>query len=296
MEAVSLSQAIHERLNSLTKPQGSLGELEALAHRYCLIAGQITPPLPRKGMYILPNLFTLAALFGGFYAIVMAINGHFDLAAIGIFCAMVLDSLDGRVARMTNTQSAFGEQMDSLSDMVSFGAAPALISYVWALNGLGRWGWFASFVYCACAALRLARFNVNTAVVDKRYFQGLPSPAAAALVGGFLWVATELNIKGADVAWVMFGLVLFSGLTMVTNVPFYSFKDVQMKKSVPFVVIVAIALGIAVINIHPPSVLFALFVGYGLSGYVIYAWRRAKGIRTSVISTSKDEPEERGLH
>jgi CDP-diacylglycerol--serine O-phosphatidyltransferase len=250
----------------------------------------------RKGIYILPNLFTLAALFSGFYAIVMAINGRFDLAAIGIFCAMVLDSLDGRVARMTNTQSAFGEQMDSLSDMVSFGAAPALISYVWALNGLGRWGWFASFVYCACAALRLARFNVNTAVVDKRYFQGLPSPAAAALVGGFLWVATELNIKGADVAWYMFGLVLFSGLTMVTNVPFYSFKDVQMKKSVPFAVIVAIALGIAVINIHPPSVLFALFVGYGMSGYVIYAWRRAKGIRTSVISTSKDEPEERGLH
>ena len=136
----------------------------------------------RKGIYILPNLFTLAALFGGFYAVVMAMNGRFDLSAVGIFCAMVLDSLDGRVARMTNTQSAFGEQMDSLSDMVSFGAAPALIAYIWALNGLGRWGWVAAFVYCACAALRLARFNVNTAVVDKRYFQGLPSPAAAALV------------------------------------------------------------------------------------------------------------------
>lgn len=258
--------------------------------------GEKLLPKRRKGIYILPNLFTLAALFGGFYAIVMAINGRFDMAAIGIFCAMVLDSLDGRVARMTNTQSAFGEQMDSLSDMVSFGAAPALISYVWALNGLGRWGWFASFVYCACAALRLARFNVNTAVVDKRYFQGLPSPAAAALVAGFLWIATEWNIKGADVAWYMLVLVLFSGLTMVTNVPFYSFKDVQMKKSVPFVVIVAIALGIAVINIDPPTVLFALFVIYGLSGYVIYAWRKAKGIRTSVISTSMDEPEERGLH
>ena len=258
--------------------------------------GEKLLPKRRKGIYILPNLFTLAALFGGFYAIVMAMNGRFDMAAIGIFCAMVLDSLDGRVARMTNTQSAFGEQMDSLSDMVSFGAAPALISYVWALNGLGRWGWFASFVYCACAALRLARFNVNTAVVDKRYFQGLPSPAAAALVAGFLWIATEWNIKGADVAWYMLVLVLFSGLTMVTNVPFYSFKDVQMKKSVPFVVIVAIALGIAVINIDPPSVLFALFVIYGLSGYVIYAWRKAKGIRTSVISTSTDEPEERGLH
>ena len=133
-----------------------------------------------KGIYFLPNMITLAALFGGFYAVVMAMNGRYDLATVGIFVAMVLDSLDGRVARMTNTQSAFGEQMDSLSDMVSFGAAPALIAYEWALQGLGRWGWIAAFVYCACAALRLARFNVNTSVVDKRYFQGLPSPAAAA--------------------------------------------------------------------------------------------------------------------
>ena len=160
----------------------------------------------RKGIYILPNLFTLAALFGGFYAIVMAIDGRFDLAAVGIFCAMVLDSLDGRIARMTNTQSAFGEQMDSLSDMVSFGAAPAIIAYVWALKGLGRWGWIAAFVYCACAALRLARFNVNTSVVDKRYFQGLPSPAAAALVAGFIWVMTDLGIAGSSVAWPMFAL------------------------------------------------------------------------------------------
>src|SRR3954465_12032949 len=168
----------------------------------------------RKGIYILPNLFTLAALFGGFYAVVMAMNGRFDQAAIGVFCAMVLDSLDGRVARMTNTQSAFGEQMDSLSDMVSFGAAPALISYEWALKGLGRWGWFAAFVYCACAALRLARFNVNTAVVDKRYFQGLPSPAAAALVAGFIWLMTDLEISGPSVAWPMFIFPLFAGLTM----------------------------------------------------------------------------------
>ena len=250
----------------------------------------------RKGIYILPNLFTLAALFGGFYAVVMAMNGRFDQAAVGIFCAMVLDSLDGRVARMTNTQSAFGEQMDSLSDMVSFGAAPALIAYEWALKGLGRWGWMAAFIYCACAALRLARFNVNTAVVDKRYFQGLPSPAAAALVAGFIWLMAEADIRGATVAWPMFVLALFAGLTMVTNVPFYSFKDVQMKKSVPFAVIVAIALGIAVINIHPPTVLFALFVLYGLSGYAVYGWRKFKGQQTSVISTSKDEPDERGLH
>ncbi len=250
----------------------------------------------RKGIYILPNLFTLAALFGGFFAIVMAMNDRFDLAAIGVFCAMVLDSLDGRVARMTNTQSAFGEQMDSLSDMVSFGAAPALISYEWALKGLGRWGWVAAFVYCACAALRLARFNVNTTVVDKRYFQGLPSPAAAALVTGFIWIMTELGVAGPTVAWPMFVLALYAGLTMVSNVPFYSFKDIQMKKSVPFAVIVLIALGIAVINIHPPVVLFGVFVVYGLSGYAVYGWRKAKGKPTSVISTSTDEPDERGLH
>lgn len=250
----------------------------------------------RKGIYILPNLFTLAALFGGFYAVVMAMNERFDMAALGVFSAMVLDSLDGRVARMTNTQSAFGEQMDSLSDMVSFGAAPALIAYEWALKGLGRWGWIAAFVYCSCAALRLARFNVNTGVVDKRYFQGLPSPAAAALVVGFIWLMTEYQVKPYQVPWGMFAIALYAGLTMVTNVPFYSFKDIQMKKSVPFVVIVLIALGIAIINIYPPVVLFALFVVYGLSGYAVYFWRKAKGQRASVISTSTDEPEESGLH
>ncbi|MEH3087584.1 MAG: CDP-diacylglycerol--serine O-phosphatidyltransferase [Xylophilus ampelinus] len=257
----------------------------------------------RKGIYILPNLFTLAALFGGFYAIVMAMNGRFDLASLGIFAAMVLDSLDGRVARMTNTQSAFGEQMDSLSDMVSFGAAPALIAYEWALKDLGRWGWIAAFIYCACAALRLARFNVNTAVVDKRYFQGLPSPAAAALVAGFIWLVTEFGLQDA-VAWLGWTQIvaitcfftLYAGLTMVTNVPFYSFKDIRAKRSVPFAVIVLIALGIAIVNIHPPTVLFGVFVVYGLSGYAVYAWRRAKGERTSVIATSTEEPEERGLH
>lgn len=251
---------------------------------------------PRKGIYVLPNLFTLAALFGGFYSIVMAIQGRFDLAALGVFCAMVLDSLDGRVARLTNTQSAFGEQMDSLADMVSFGAAPALIAYVWALKDLGRWGWFAAFVYCACAALRLARFNVNTGVVNKRYFQGLPSPAAAALVAGFIGLLTDRGVQGASVAWPMFAVCLYAGLTMVTNVPFYSFKDVSMKKSVPFAVIVMIALGIAIINIDPPIVVFGIFVLYGLSGYIIYGWRKANGMRTSVISTSTDEPEERDLH
>lgn len=250
----------------------------------------------RKGIYVLPNLFTLAALFCGFYSIVMAVNGRFDLAAVGVFCAMVLDSLDGRVARMTNTQSAFGEQMDSLADMVSFGAAPALISYIWALRDLGKWGWFAAFVYCACAALRLARFNVNTAVVDKRYFQGLPSPAAAALVAGFIWLSTDLGWAGSTLAWPMFCVALYAGLTMVTNVPFFSFKDVGAKRSVPFAVIVLIALIIALINIDPPTVMFAIFVMYGVSGYVVYGVRKARGIQTSVISTSTDEPDERGLH
>ena len=217
-------------LPAMNEPLDSTHEIDAAE----------APPRPRrKGIYVLPNLFTLAALFGGFYAVVMAMNGRFDNAAIGIFCAMVLDSLDGRVARMTNTQSAFGEQMDSLSDMVSFGAAPALIVYEWALKGLGKVGWAAAFVYCACAALRLARFNTNLGVVDKRFFQGLPSPAGAALVAGFIWIMDDAGFREGvkDIPWLVWttwGLTLFAGLTMVTNVPFYSFKDFGLKRSVPF--------------------------------------------------------------
>jgi CDP-diacylglycerol--serine O-phosphatidyltransferase len=275
-------------MNDLVQPQSDEGlELPPLRPR-------------RKGIYILPNLFTVAALFGGFYAIVMAMNDRFESAAIGVFCAMVLDSLDGRVARLTHTQSAFGEQMDSLADMVSFGAAPALIVYEWALKGLGKAGWIAAFVYCACAALRLARFNTNIGVVDKRFFQGLPSPAAAAVVTGFIWVLDAYGFKDAArvewLAWTAFGVTLYAGLTMVTNVPFYSFKDISFKRSVPFVVIVAIALGIAVINIDPPLVLFAAFCVYGVSGYVVYAYKRSKGKPVSVIATSMDEPDEEGLH
>jgi CDP-diacylglycerol--serine O-phosphatidyltransferase len=254
----------------------------------------------RKGLYVLPNLFTLAALFGGFYAVVMAMNGRFENAALGVFSAMVLDSLDGRVARMTNTQSTFGEQMDSLSDMVSFGAAPALVMYEWGLRGLGRWGWLAAFVYCACAALRLARFNTNIGVVDKRFFQGLPSPAAAALVMGFLWLLDDAGFsrtsEGPWLAWTAFVVTLYAGLTMVTNVPFYSFKDFSLKRSVPFVVIVGIALAIALINVHPPTVLFTAFCVYGLSGYGMYVWKRMKGKPVSVIATSTDDPDEAGLH
>jgi CDP-diacylglycerol--serine O-phosphatidyltransferase len=258
------------------------------------------PRKRRRGIYILPNLFTLGALFGGFYAVVMAMNGRFENACIGIFCAAVLDSLDGRVARMTNTQSAFGEQMDSLSDMVSFGAAPGLIVYEWALKGLGKAGWIAAFVYCACAALRLARFNTNIGIVDKRFFQGLPSPAAAALVIGFIWVLDDAGYRGVasmqTLPWITFAVTLYAGLTMVTNVPFWSFKDISMKRSVPFIAIVAIAMGIAIVTIHPPLVLFGLFCVYGLSGYAVYAWRKSKGKPVSVIATSTDEPDERGLH
>ncbi|MDP1648264.1 MAG: CDP-diacylglycerol--serine O-phosphatidyltransferase [Rubrivivax sp.] len=258
-------------------------------------------PRPRrKGIYVLPNAITLAALFAGFYAIVMAMKGRFELAAIGIFVAAVLDSLDGRVARMTNSQSAFGEQMDSLCDMVSFGAAPALIIYIWALKDLGKAGWIPAFVYIAGAALRLARFNVNIGVVDKRFFQGLPSPAAAAMVMGLIWVMDDAGFKDAYridwLAWTAFGLTLFAGLSMVTNAPFYSFKVVGGKRTVPFVVIVAIALGIALIALDPPRVLFALFCAYGISGYAVYGWRKTKGKPTSVIAISTDEPDEKGLH
>jgi len=227
-------------------------------------------------------------------------NQRFDMAAIAIFIAAVLDSLDGRVARLTRTQSAFGAEFDSLADMVSFGAAPALIVYEWALKGLGKAGWIAAFVYCACAALRLARFNTNIGVVDKRFFQGLPSPAAAAVVTGFIWVLDAYGFKDAArvewLAWSAFGVTLYAGLTMVTNVPFYSFKDISFKRSVPFVVIVAIALGIAVINIDPPLMLFAAFCVYGVSGYAVYAYKRSKGKPVSVIATSMDEPDEEGLH
>ncbi len=254
----------------------------------------------RKGIYALPNAITLSALFASFYAIVMAMNGRFDTACIAIFAAAVLDSLDGRVARMTNTQSAFGEQMDSLADMVSFGAAPALIVYQWALQDLGKPGWIPAFVYIAGAALRLARFNVNIGVVDKRFFQGLPSPAAAALVMGLIWVVDDAGVKNVGridwAAWSAFGVTLYAGLSMVTNAPFYSFKVFGGRRTVPFVVLVAIMLVIAVVSLDPPRVLFALFCAYGISGYLVYAWRKFNGKPVSVIATSTDEPDEIGLH
>ncbi len=245
-----------------------------------------------RGIYLLPNAFTTAALFCGFYAIVMAMNGQFSNAAVAIFAAMVLDATDGRVARLTNTQSEFGAQYDSLSDMVSFGAAPALIVYEWSLRGMGKLGWLAAFVYCAGAALRLARFNTNIAVVDKRFFQGLPSPAAAALVAGFIWLVDDLRIAGADFNWLSWTITVYAGLTMVTNVPFYSFKDVNFKKSVPFIAIFLIVLIFVAVSSDPPKVLFGLFVIYGLSGYGVFFWQWFKGRPVSIVQTS-DEPGEK---
>ncbi len=247
----------------------------------------------RRSIYLLPNAFTTANLFCGFFAIVMAMNLKFDFASIAIFAAMLLDSVDGRVARLTNTQSEFGAQYDSLSDMLSFGAAPALVVYEWSLRGMGKLGWLAAFVYCAGAALRLARFNTNIGVVDKRYFQGLPSPAAAALVTGFVWLMDDLRFVGTELSWFSWTITLYAGLTMVTNVPFYSFKEVNFRKSVPFIAIFVIVLIFVLISSDPPKVLFGMFVLYGLSGYAIYFWRLSKGRPVSIIETTAEaEPIE----
>ena len=250
------------------------------------------PTLRRRGIYLLPNAFTTANLFAGFFAIVMAMNLKYDYAAVAIFAAMLLDSVDGRVARLTNTQSEFGAQYDSLSDMLSFGAAPALVVYEWSLRGLGKWGWLAAFVYCAGAALRLARFNTNIGVVDKRYFQGLPSPAAAALVTGFIWLMHDLGYEGQNLSWYAWAITLYAGLTMVTNVPFYSFKEINFRKSVPFIAIFLIVLIFVLISSDPPKVLFGMFVLYGLSGYAIFFWRLAKGKPVSIVQTSEHENHE----
>lgn len=250
------------------------------------------PVSPRRGIYLLPNAFTTANLFCGFFAIVMAMNLKFDYASVAIFAAMLLDSVDGRVARLTNTQSEFGAQYDSLSDMLSFGAAPALVVYEWSLRGMGKLGWLAAFVYCAGAALRLARFNTNIGVVDKRYFQGLPSPAAAALVTGFIWLMDDLRFTGAELTWFAWTITLYAGLTMVTNVPFYSFKEVNFRKSVPFIAVFLIVLVFVLVSSDPPKVLFGMFVLYGLSGYAVYFWRLFKGKPVSIVDTNDAESED----
>ncbi len=226
----------------------------------------------RRGIYLLPNLFTLAALFAGFYAIVQAMNLKFDQAAIAIFVAMVLDSLDGRVARLTRTQSAFGAEFDSLADMVSFGAAPALVIYEWVLRDMGKLGWIAAFLYCACAALRLARFNVMLEVADKRWFTGIPSPAAAALVAGCVWIVDDYDIDPQSLRWGLLCVTVFAGLTMVSNLKYWSFKTINLKKSVPFMALLAFVAIMALLLWQPPLVLFGGFVAYAISGYVVSGW------------------------
>jgi CDP-diacylglycerol---serine O-phosphatidyltransferase len=228
----------------------------------------------KRGIYLLPNAFTLCNLFAGFYAIVQGMNHEFEKAAIAIFVAMVLDSLDGRVARLTHTQSAFGAEFDSLTDMVSFGAAPALVMYEWALHDLNRVGWGAAFVYCAGAALRLARFNTQLSVADKRWFTGLPSPAAAALVAGMVWVFNDYQVRGGDVKWLAAGLTAYAGATMVSGVKFYSGKDINLRRAVPFSVVVLLALALLLISLEPSHVLWGVTLAYGVSGYVMWIVQR----------------------
>jgi CDP-diacylglycerol--serine O-phosphatidyltransferase len=227
------------------------------------------PTRRRRGIYLLPNLFTTGAMFAGFYAITSAMGGRYETAAVSIFVAMVLDGLDGRVARLTNTQSEFGVQYDSLSDMVSFGAAPALVMYLWAFSSLGKLGLFAAFVHMAGGALRLARFNTQVESADKRYFQGLPSPAAAAILAGFIWICLEYGYDIEVLKYVAIVLTISTGLLMVSNFRYSSFKEIDLKGKVSFFVAIAVMLGIAFVMAQPQIMLFALFLAYAISGPVI---------------------------
>lgn len=249
------------------------------------------PNLRRQGIYLLPNLFTLAALFAGFYAVVQAMNGQFEQAAVAIFAALVLDGLDGRIARLTNTQSAFGAEFDSLSDMVSFGVAPALVAYEWALKDFGKLGWMAAFIYCAGAALRLARFNTNLGTLDKRWFQGLPSPAAAALIAGLVWISLEhaedLRPLAPALPWLGLFATLFGGLTMVSNVRFWSFKEFNRRQTVPFLALLIVVFAISLLAARPALVLFGFFVCYAFSGYAYWLYGLARR-RHSPINSRQD--------
>ncbi len=234
----------------------------------------------RRGIYLLPNLFTTAALFAGFYAIVSGMRGNFETAAIAIFVAGVLDGMDGRVARMTNTQSKFGEQYDSLADMVSFGVAPALVMFSWALGSFGKVGWAATFIYIACAALRLARFNAQIATADKNYFTGLASPAAAAVIAGTIWVCADEGVFGSEVPAVLSmlsaALTALIGFLMIVNIRYSSFKGIDLRGRVPFVVMLLIVVGFGLISVDPPRILLAIALIYALSGPVMAIYRRAQ--------------------
>lgn len=223
-------------------------------------------PTPRRGIYLLPNLFTTGALFAGFYAIVAGMQGQFEQAAMAVFAAMIMDTLDGRVARLTGTQSAFGAQYDSLSDMVCFGLTPALVSFNWGLFNLGKLGWLAAFIYAVATALRLARFNTQLHSTDKRYFIGLPCPAAAAVVTGFVWLGTDLNIPGKQISILVALILIGAGICMVSNLRYYSFKEIDFKNHVPFFAVLVVVLIFTVIAWDPPSTLFTIFFLYALSG------------------------------
>lgn len=223
----------------------------------------------RRGIYLLPNLFTTAGLFAGFYAIISAMNGRFEAAAIAIFIAMIMDGIDGRLARMTNTQSDFGKEYDSLADAVSFGVAPSLVIYLWALAPLGKIGFAAAFVFAACAALRLARFNTQIGIIDKRYFQGLASPAAAALIAGFVWWGDDASWVREDLTWVAAILTVAAGVLMVSNVRYYSFKDLDLKGKVPFFKILLVVALFVLVASDPPRVLFLMALIYAVSGIVL---------------------------
>lgn len=238
-----------------------------------------------KGVYLLPNLFTTSALFSGFYAIVASMAGQFEAAAIALFVAMVFDGLDGRVARLTNTQSAFGVQYDSLSDMLSFGVAPALVAFNWSLSSLGKVGWSAAFLYTTCAALRLARFNTQVDVVDNRYFTGLASPPAAALLASAVWLGFD-GVTVFESSVLLSVLTVMAGILMVTNVKYYSFKGIDLKGRVPFVMMILVIVVFAVVLIHPPSVLFAMAATYALSGPVYTLWLARNN------ATDKEKPLE----
>ncbi len=223
----------------------------------------------RRGIYLLPNLFTTAALFSGFFAIISAMEGHFSQAAIAIFVAMILDGIDGRVARMTNTQSAFGAEYDSLSDLVAFGVAPALVAYLWALASLGTLGWVGAFFYTAAVALRLARFNTQVGIADKRYFQGLASPAAAALIAGLVWVGEVYEVKGTSLAALVFAIAVLAAVLMVSNIRYHSFKELNLRERVPFVALMIVVLLFVLVSLGPPQVLFGAALVYALSGLVL---------------------------
>jgi CDP-diacylglycerol--serine O-phosphatidyltransferase len=222
-----------------------------------------------RGIYLLPNLFTTAALFSGFYAMTSAIDGKFETAAMLIFVSLVLDGLDGRVARLTNTQSDFGAEYDSMADMISFGAAPAAMMYLWSLETLGQAGLVGAFVHLAGGALRLARFNTQLGIEDKRYFQGLPSPAAAAILAGLVWVSEKYSYGAESFSWVILVITALTSLLMVSNFRYYSFKDINLRGKVPFVVMIGIMLGIAVTLSTPATVLCLFFFGYALSGPIV---------------------------